>query len=282
MFQPKCLSVISTAVAVLFLFCSGLAAAPGETYLHFNGTGGIIANSGANPNLTGPYTIEAWVLLEPETAIGSTLVLNWGQGSLTGPARSFYLGTHYDQPNATQQGQFEIGQTADGTNNTRLDVLSPSLAPLNQWVHVAGVHTGTELAVYVNGVKQASAPTTSFPFPPAPGSLTTIGGYYQQPTSYPLRAGMDELRISSVARYTSDFAPPTQDFAYDADTLMLYHFNEGTGLSTANAGSLGGMASWTTQATWASGPAVPEPAAILTIAVAALGLLMRRWQLVRR
>ncbi|MCX7423389.1 MAG: leucine-rich repeat protein [Planctomycetia bacterium] len=39
---------------------------------------------------------------------------------------------------------------------------------------------------------------------------------------------MDEWRISKVGRYEKDFTPP-QRYETDADTLALYHFDEGTG-----------------------------------------------------
>ena len=36
---------------------------------------------------------------------------------------------------------------------------------------------------------------------------------------------MDELRISSVARYDSDF-DPAQTFVQDDETVMLFHFDK--------------------------------------------------------
>jgi hypothetical protein len=40
---------------------------------------------------------------------------------------------------------------------------------------------------------------------------------------------LDEVRISSVARYSSTFTPQTTPFASDASTIALYHLDEGTG-----------------------------------------------------
>src|SRR2546426_422563 len=39
---------------------------------------------------------------------------------------------------------------------------------------------------------------------------------------------IDEVRISKVARYDKDFTPAKR-FEPDADTLALYHFDEGAG-----------------------------------------------------
>lgn len=39
----------------------------------------------------------------------------------------------------------------------------------------------------------------------------------------------DELRVSTVLRYEADFTPTSAAFAADADTVGLYHFDEGRG-----------------------------------------------------
>jgi hypothetical protein len=40
---------------------------------------------------------------------------------------------------------------------------------------------------------------------------------------------LDEFRVSSIARYSADFAPPLYAFENDQYTEALYHFDEGTG-----------------------------------------------------
>jgi len=47
-----------------------------------------------------------------------------------------------------------------------------------------------------------------------------------------IEATIDELRISDVARYDSDFTPLEVPFVLDADTVMLFHFDEGSGDTT--------------------------------------------------
>jgi hypothetical protein len=44
---------------------------------------------------------------------------------------------------------------------------------------------------------------------------------------------IDEVRISSVARYTADFTPEDR-FTVDSDTLALWHFDEGTGTTATD------------------------------------------------
>lgn len=46
---------------------------------------------------------------------------------------------------------------------------------------------------------------------------------------------LDEVRISGGARYTADFDRPTRPFEVDADTIVLLHFDEGSGTTTKDA-----------------------------------------------
>jgi hypothetical protein len=43
---------------------------------------------------------------------------------------------------------------------------------------------------------------------------------------------IDEIRISDVVRYPSSFVPSGVPFSADANTLGLYHFDEGAGQAT--------------------------------------------------
>lgn len=55
---------------------------------------------------------------------------------------------------------------------------------------------------------------------------------------------LDEVRVSSVARYTETFDRPSGPFEDDADTLALFHFDEGEGVDVSG-GDWSGTASET-------------------------------------
>jgi hypothetical protein len=57
----------------------------------------------------------------------------------------------------------------------------------------------------------------------------------------PIEAIIDELRVSDVARYRGDFTPPTVPFILDSNTVMLFHFDEGSGNETNGLSSTGGL-----------------------------------------
>jgi hypothetical protein len=74
------------------------------------------------------------------------------------------------------------------------------------------------------------------------GPSLSIGGF----GSYPFFDGtIDEVRISNLIRYTSDFEPSDAPFSPDANTVGLWHFDEGQGQvasdvsSSGNDGTLG-------------------------------------------
>lgn len=110
---------------------------------------------------------------------------------------------------------------------------------LNQWNHVVGMVdnlTGT-MHVAVNG--ELSTPLIM-------GSSVYTGFYqlFSVGNSYPSSLGdfpfigrIDEVRLSSIVRYPSDYSP-LSTFTADADTLGLWHFDEAEG-STSFADSSG-------------------------------------------
>jgi hypothetical protein len=95
--------------------------------------------------------------------------------------------------------------------------------------HVALTYDGSALRLFIDGVLAASTVASgSWTIPPyesfeladqAPsiylGSGTTTG---ELPAFY------DSIRISNIARYTSNFTPPTAKFTVDANTMFLENF----------------------------------------------------------
>ncbi len=85
-------------------------------------------------------------------------------------------------------------------------------------VHVAGVRSGNQIALYVDGKLTGSEsvePCSRFSFVVRLGGDAFIGR-------------MDEIRISNAARYDKNFSAPER-FDPDVTTLALYHCDEGQG-----------------------------------------------------
>ncbi|MEM7409664.1 MAG: LamG-like jellyroll fold domain-containing protein [Myxococcota bacterium] len=135
------------------------------------------------------------------------------------------------------------------------------------WHHVAVERRASDgrLRIWVDGVLDTEGPVSggptgdvSYPVGAVPGTFCSPdGGSGASPcdNSDPFWvfgaekhgfAGinydgfLDEVRFSTVLRYTTPFPPPTTPFAPDAQTAALYHFDEGAGATTADATGNGG------------------------------------------
>lgn len=53
------------------------------------------------------------------------------------------------------------------------------------------------------------------------------------------RGWLTELRLSDSVRYTGNFSVPTSPFTSDVNTMLLYHFDEGSGTSLTDASGNG-------------------------------------------
>ena len=96
--------------------------------------------------------------------------------------------------------------------------------------HLAMTWNGATLTGWVAG---ASAGTAAMASAQATTAAYFVGigsaGAVTEPTTQ-----VDEIRISSIARYTAPFVPPTAEFATDANTGALYHFDTTTYGATVN------------------------------------------------
>jgi len=77
-----------------------------------------------------------------------------------------------------------------------------------QWYHIALVRSGTEIATYVNGIKSPNTITTSAAIHNGSTNPLRIAG--DVPYNSYLNGYIDDFRLTQgVARYTSNFTPPT-------------------------------------------------------------------------
>jgi RHS repeat-associated protein len=84
--------------------------------------------------------------------------------------------------------------------------------------HVALSYDGTTVYGFINGTLVCSTATSSAALPAGPFGFMDNDGLAQ--------GFFDETRVSSVARYTAPFTPPTQRFANDGSTSVLWHFDD--------------------------------------------------------
>jgi hypothetical protein len=97
--------------------------------------------------------------------------------------------------------------------------------PANRWVHVAWSWDGETARLFVDGALTQSVAAAGKPrwnrLPLYVGADTNGQGAPEARFS----GLIDEVRVSSVARYTTDFTP-SRRFESDGDTQLLLHFDE--------------------------------------------------------
>jgi hypothetical protein len=97
---------------------------------------------------------------------------------------------------------------------------------LDTWYHVAMVRNGSSIKGYKDGVEVLSTTTTALPNINAP---LRVGAWNS--TQFSLDGYLDEVRISSVARWTSNFTPPTQS---EAEAYLKIEFINDLGVLNIN------------------------------------------------
>lgn len=191
----------------------------------------------------GDFTIEFFLRVPAdENGSGACVTGNsgWTYGNIILDRDIFNDGDYGDYGIALfgEAGVIAFGVTRGGNGET----LCGSINVVDDvWHHIAvtrSADTGL-LSLYVDGVLDGTVtgPTgdvsyrdgraSSYPNDP----YLVIGAEkHDYDPVYPSYSGwLDELRISTSVRYTEDFTPPTIPLAPDAETVGLYHFDEGDG-----------------------------------------------------
>ena len=172
---------------------SSAASKFGNTSVLFNSAGHsrLQVSVDSTLNATGDFTLEAWIY---DTSTDGYPTFCWNSAS-TGVY--LYLGN-----NATSGSNKVVRMWS----NNSVTVFSTEL-PQSQWYHFALVRSGTSVKVYINGTADATVRTDSGTFLFGDTSTLEIGS---QSTTYPFNGYMDDIRMTKgVARYTSNFTPPT-------------------------------------------------------------------------
>jgi hypothetical protein len=155
----------------------------------------------------GPFTVEAWVKSTGDTNGAIVANLKIGGFSLE----------------VAGVPQFRV-QTDDRTvTDRRLSDLKHAIGvhasdrlPTGRWTHLAGVFDGQQIALFVNGRKTASTNATSARLSSDKSLFIGArpnGAFNTYNFSYPLiywRGFVDDVRVSRVARYQTDFTPATK------------------------------------------------------------------------
>jgi len=225
--------------------------------------GNALEFDGANDYVTVPdspslrlpsteLTVEAWIYFSSSSPGLQLMIRKWLDAD--GGSLSYVLGRSEDNK---IYGAVEDQELAHFPSWTTAQTIS-DLGIEATWAHIAftwkkGTIAASDGHIFVNG---ASGATT---FEPVGYSEAFSIGYAAYPLYFARKAdvvsfssnyfkgGLDEVRVSNIARTSFSLATPP---SFDGSTVALWHFDEGSGLTTndasanANHGTISG-ATWT-------------------------------------
>jgi hypothetical protein len=153
----------------------------GTSSLYFDGSSNYYFPNGFLPGGTGDFTIEFWFRAS-NTNDNATILT---------------AGGIYFQFYNNQLWYFPYNGGAKITSST---------ISTNTWYHVAGVRSGTTFYLFLGGTSQGTLTSVT-------AAVSNGAGYFGMNGIYPYTGYIDEMRISRMARYTSNFTPATEPFA---------------------------------------------------------------------
>lgn len=146
---------------------------------------------------TGAFTIDFWVRLSSTSVVQTLVSKRAAAGGNTSPFHIIYNNTGT---------RFEFYSTSNGSTNDIANGTSMGTGVINTWAHLAVVRSGNSFYLFKDGTQVGSTITNSSSL--YSNSDTVRVGAQGNGTANPLNGYMDEVRISNVARWTSNFTPP--------------------------------------------------------------------------
>lgn len=210
-----------------------------DSALSFNGNGQYLkiapndfSTGNFLKNLTGSYTIEC--------------LIKWNGGSDFQRIFDFHNGTQYFMALTTSENGNHVPRFAITTTGlTAYEVLDANmvLTP-NVYHHIAVTWSAADsiATMYIDGQnvnsKQITIPADSIYSAggsDSSGNYIGLSAFNTDPT---LNGDIDEFRVSDTLRYDGNFSPAVP-FVQDSHTLVLYHFNEGSGQQAGDSSGMG-------------------------------------------
>tara|TARA_B110000971_G_C20018132_1_gene504972 strand:- start:45 stop:2141 length:2097 start_codon:yes stop_codon:yes gene_type:complete len=159
---------------------------------------------------TGEFTVEMWVRKDTNTSANQFLF-----------NANFTSSLHYNDVN----NRFEYKAGGD----TVLRITGSTSISNNTWYHVAiSRDSSGNTRMFLNGTQEGSTYADSTNW--STNSEYLYGVSRDGDKSW--RGHIDELRVSSIGRYSSTFTPETVEHNNDTDTMILLHFEGADGDTT--------------------------------------------------
>lgn len=171
----------------------------GSSSFYFNGNSKLLISSSIDFK-SNDFTVDWWEYCTASSN-GTRFSSPWTSTSdLDG---GFLIGYH---------GTSVFAKTGPSAGSWNLVSNAPLVSvTTSQWVHWAIVRNGNTFISFRNGVRYSSVSINSGNIHYDPSNPMAVGGYRQFDTDY-FSGYIDEFRISDVARWTTNFTPPTAPY----------------------------------------------------------------------
>jgi len=201
----------------------------GDSSIYFDGTGDYLSCAGSSDWdwSASDYTIEAWVRPVDLSSGGGSAQYGAIVNNRSGGSVAYGFG--FDSSGYPTFWYWDTPGSA-----TRTAAATSNAMSVDTWYHIAMVHSGTNILIFVDGTLDSTTAVVGTPYSSA--AYTQDIGVDANGTDY-LDGYLDEIRISDSARYTSSFTPSTTEFTADANTMLLIHSNWDGGLGADSSGN---------------------------------------------
>ena len=179
----------------------------GGSAMYFDGTGSYLSGPTSDDFRfgSGNFTVELFTYVTSSSTVYQRIIgYNYNSvASVTGN-ESFLL-------EITNTGKMSMLFTSDAPNDYY--VIAPENISLNVWIHWAMVRVGATITLYRDGISVATLNVATSAMSEANTHSLSVGRWLVSPNTRYFSGYIDDLRITKgVARYTSNFTPPTSAF----------------------------------------------------------------------
>ncbi len=200
-----------------------------DSRMKFDGTGDYLITS-AEDFLDGNWTVECWFNGNAwPSGIKGLISLDYDGGSgSSNNAMNF----------GVSNGSMALLVSSDVTSGWNVVNTTAGAPPVGAWHHGAVVFNGSTYKVYLNGSEVISV-TSSTAVASQASSKIIVGTTADSSSSQAWDGYLDEIRVSSTARYSGTFTPKARGEAFEADanTKLLIHSDYTGGLGADSSGN---------------------------------------------
>lgn len=165
---------------------------------------------------SGNFTVDFWVKFNSLPTSGGYMYLF---------AHDQNANNYYSFSVANTSGTYSVGFQAYTSSSLNVNTSANSSPNLTTgtWYHFAVVCSGNSLYIFQTGTQIGSTQSIT-------GSITNTGDFeiaalQGASAGHTLDGWFKEFRVSNVARWTSNFTPPTAEYSPDPFTYLLLHMD---------------------------------------------------------